>query len=99
MRRSALKLKVGGNLGDLREVSNILWNTVKFAPQGSPEIGKWEVGGSSSLGEPPKQIFGKSWDFGPTGLTPPPLPERWDSQKGRKQLFCILGHSEHIIFS
>ena len=27
------------------------------------------------LGKPPKQIFGKSWDFGPTGLTPP-LPER-----------------------
>ena len=21
------------------------------------------------LGKPPKQIFGKSWDFGPTGLT------------------------------
>ena len=33
------------------------------------------------LGKPPKQIFGKSWDFGPTGLTPPPpppLPKRWD---------------------
>ena len=32
-----------------------------------------------TLGKPPKQIFGKSWDFGPTSLTPPPpLPERWD---------------------
>ena len=38
-----------------------------------------------ALGKPPKQIFGKSWDFGPTGLTPPPLPERWDSQKGKKK--------------
>ena len=26
----------------------------------------------TTLGEPPKQIFGKSWEFGPTGLTPPP---------------------------
>ena len=34
-----LKPKVEGNVGDLLEVSNILWNTVKFAPQGSPEIG------------------------------------------------------------
>ena len=24
-----------------------------------------------------EQIFGKSWEFGPTGLTPP-LPERWE---------------------
>ena len=31
----------------------------------------------SQLGELAKQIFGKSWEFGPTGLTPP-LPERWD---------------------
>ena len=30
-----------------------------------------------SLWKPPKQIFGKSWEFGPTGLTAP-LPERWD---------------------
>ena len=31
-------------VGDLRELSgNVLWNTVKFARQGSPEIGKWEV--------------------------------------------------------
>ena len=28
------------------------------------------------LGEPPEQFFGKSWEFGPTDLTP--LPERWD---------------------
>ena len=27
------------------------------------------------LGEPAKLIFGKSWEFGPTGLT---LPKRWD---------------------
>ena len=34
------KKKVGANVGDLLEVSNILWNTnVKFALQGSPEIG------------------------------------------------------------
>ena len=34
----------------------------------------------SALGKHAKQIFGKSWDFVPTGLTPPlpPLPERWD---------------------
>ena len=30
------------------------------------------------LGEPSRQIFGKSWEFGPTGLTPLPLLERWD---------------------
>ena len=42
------------------------------------------------LGKPPKQIFGKSWDFGPTGFTPPPLPERWDSQKGKKKVMFIL---------
>ena len=35
-------------------------------------------------GKPQKQIFGKSWEFGPTGLTPP-LPVRWDSQKGKKK--------------
>ena len=28
-----------------------------------------------------------------------PLPVRWDSQKGKKCLFCILGYSKHIIFS
>ena len=28
-----------------------------------------------ALGKPPKQIFGKSWDFGPTGLAPPPSPQ------------------------
>ena len=28
----------------------------------------------SQLGELAKQIFGKSWEFGPTGLTPLPLP-------------------------
>ena len=39
-----------------------------------------------TLGKPPKQIFGKSWEFGPTGLTPPPLPVRWDSQKGKKNI-------------
>ena len=33
------------------------------------------------LGKHAKQIFGKSWDFGPTGLTPP-LPERWDFFRG-----------------
>ena len=29
-----------------------------------------------------------------------PLPESWDSQKGKKKLclFCILGYSKHIIF-
>ena len=41
------------------------------------------------LGKHAKQIFGKSWDFGPTGLTPP-LPERWDSQKGKKKVMFIL---------
>ena len=53
-----------------------------------------------ALGGLSKQIFRKSWEFGPTGLTPP-LPVRWDSQKGKKQLclFCILGYSKHIIFS
>ena len=30
------------------------------------------------LGELSKQIFGQSWEFGPTGLTPAPLPEGWD---------------------
>ena len=29
-----------------------------------------------SSGEPSKQIFGQSWDFVPTGLTPAPLPKR-----------------------
>ena len=29
-----------------------------------------------SLGKLAKQIFGKSWDFGPTGLTPHPPPPR-----------------------
>ena len=37
------------------------------------------------LAELAKQIFGKSWEFGPTGLTPAPLPIRWDSQKGKKK--------------
>ena len=37
-----------------------------------------------TLGKLSKQIFGKSWEFGPTGLTPTPLPERWDSQKRKK---------------
>ena len=33
----------------------------------------------------PKKNFGQSWDFVPTGLTPPPpLPERLDSQKGKQ---------------
>ena len=41
------------------------------------------------LGKHAKQIFGKSWDFGPTGLTPP-LPERWDSRKGKKKVMFIL---------
>ena len=36
------------------------------------------------LGKLAKQIFGKSWEFGPTGLTPAPLPIRWDSQKGKQ---------------
>ena len=54
----------------------------------------------SCLGELAKQIFGKSWEFGPTGLTPPPLPVRWDSKKGKKIcLFCILGYFKHLIFS
>ena len=30
------------------------------------------------LGKLAKQIFGKSWEFGPTGLTPAPLPKGWD---------------------
>ena len=41
-------------------------------------------------GEPLKQIFGQSWDFVTTGLTPtPPLPERWDSQKGIYPMFIV----------
>ena len=44
-----LSYLMGENVGDLLEVSNILWNTVKFAPQGSPEIGKWEARDSLSL--------------------------------------------------
>ena len=37
-----------------------------------------------SLGKPPKQIFGKSWDFGPTGLTPPPSPNVGIPKKEKK---------------
>ena len=31
------------------------------------------------LGEPSDKFFGQTWDFGPTGLTPLPLPKRWDT--------------------
>ena len=34
--------------------------------------------------EAPTHVFSKNWDFVPTGLNPPSLPERWDSQKGKK---------------
>ena len=44
----------------------------------------------TALGKLAKQIFGKSWEFGPTGLTPAPLPIRWDSQKGKKKIMFIL---------
>ena len=39
------------------------------------------------LGKPQKQIFGKSCEFGPTGLTPAPFHVRWDSQKGKQIMF------------
>ena len=43
-------VKEGGNAGHLWELSgDILWNSVKFVRQGSPEIGKWEVRDSLSL--------------------------------------------------
>ena len=54
----------------------------------------------TSLGEPPKLIFGKSWDFVPTSLTPNPLRNVGIHEKENKKcLFCILGYSKHIIFS
>ena len=37
--------------------------------------------------------------FCPNRLDPRPLPERWDSPKGKTCLFCILGYSKHIICS
>ena len=37
-----------------------------------------------SLGKLAKQIFGKSWEFGPTGLTPPPSPYVGISKKEKK---------------
>ena len=40
---------------------------------------------SLALGKPPKQIFGKSWDFGPTGLPPPPSPNVGIPKKEKKK--------------
>ena len=37
------------------------------------------------LGKPPKQIFGKSWDFGPTGFAPPPSPNVGIPKKEKKK--------------
>ena len=50
----------------------------------NPNEVAWPNATEVQLGKHAKQIFGKSWDFGPTGLTPP-LPESWDSQKGKKK--------------
>ena len=43
------------------------------------------------LGEPSKIFFGQTWDFVPTGLTPPPLPERWD-KKNKKKILMFIFH-------
>ena len=43
-----------------------------------------KVSEAHALGKPPKQIFGKSWDFGPTGLTPPP-PRKLGFPKRKKK--------------
>ena len=43
----------------------------------------------STIGEPQKQIFGQSWDFVPTGLTPPP-PRTLGHQKLKKNLMFIM---------
>ena len=45
----------------------------------------------SQLGEPQKQIVGKSWEFGPTGLTPLPLLERWDFSVNLSEIFGKKG--------
>ena len=47
-----------------------------------------------------RKKFGETWDFVPTGLTPP--PRTLGHQQLKKKfwcLFCILGYSKHIIFS
>ena len=43
------------------------------------------------LGKLSKQMFGKSWEFGPTGLTPAPLPERWDFSVNFSEIFGKKG--------
>ena len=66
-----------------RNTCSYHWNSQLMAQIHIPEINDRI---SLSLGKLSKQIFGKSWEFGPTGLTPPlPLPVRWDSQKGKKK--------------
>ena len=58
------------------------------------------IGEHNPTGSLQNKIFAQSWEFGPTDLTPTPLPVRWDSPKGKKLfLFCILGYSKHIICS
>ena len=47
------------------------------------------------LGKLSKQIFGKSWEFGPTGSLYVGIPQK----EKKLRFFCILGYSKHIIFS
>ena len=49
------------------------------------------IGRDRLLGKHAKQIFGKSWDFGPTGLTPPSLPESWDFSVDFSEIFGKKG--------
>ena len=51
------------------------------------------------LGKPSNLIFGKIWEFGPTRSTPPSPKVGTPKTKKNWCLFCILGYSEHIIFS
>ena len=51
-----------------RNTCSYHWNSQLMAQIHIPEINDRI---SLSLGKLSKQIFGKSWEFGPTGLTPP----------------------------
>ena len=66
---------------EAREVEDLLAGMMELiANEITPFVKKLYF--ALTLVKPQKQIFGKSWEFGPTSLTP--LPVRWDSQKGKK---------------
>ena len=52
---------------------------------------RYSLDPTPALGKLAKQIFGKSWEFGPTGLSPPPSPPRMlGFPKRKKKIMSIL---------